>query len=239
MFSEEGYATMKSIEAFRTDRRKGRKYMTNTTKAALEASLKKLLLKKPLDKITINDLTTDCGISRMAFYYHFKDIYDLVEWSCLEDATQALQGKKTYETWQEGVLQIFEAMLENKPFIMNVYHSVSREQIETYLFHLTHDLLYGVVQEKAKGTGISEADQSFIADFYKYSFTGVMLDWIKDGMKADYHVIAEKMHRTMEGNVVNSIQAISRKTNKILYKTGRVIKILSSALFCKWKSGEK
>ena len=180
--------------------------MTNTTKAALEASLKKLLLKKPLDKITINDLTTDCGISRMAFYYHFKDIYDLVEWSCLEDATQALQGKKTYETWQEGVLQIFEAMLENKPFIMNVYHSVSREQIETYLFHLTHDLLYGVVQEKAKGTGISEADQSFIADFYKYSFTGVMLDWIKDGMKADYHVIAEKMHRTMEGNVVNSIR---------------------------------
>jgi len=206
LFSEEGYATMKSIEAFRTDRRKGRKYMTNTTKAALEASLKKLLLKKPLDKITINDLTTDCGISRMAFYYHFKDIYDLVEWSCLEDATQALQGKKTYETWQEGVLQIFEAMLENKPFIMNVYHSVSREQIETYLFHLTHDLLYGVVQEKAKGTGISEADQSFIADFYKYSFTGVMLDWIKDGMKADYHVIAEKMHRTMEGNVVNSIR---------------------------------
>ena len=175
--------------------------MTNATKAALEASLKKLLL-----KITINDLTTDCGISRMAFYYHFKDIYDLVEWSCLEDATQALQGKKTYETWQEGLQQIFEAVLENKPFIMNVYHSVSREQIETYLFHLTHDLLYGVVQEKAKGTGISEADQSFIADFYKYSFTGVMLDWIKDGMKVDYHMIAEKMHRTMEGNVVNSIR---------------------------------
>ena len=188
--------------------------MTNATKAALEASLKKLLLKKPLDKITINDLTTDCGISRMAFQYQFKDIYDLVEWSCLEDATQALQGKKTYETWQEGLQQIFEAVLENKPFIMNVYHSVSREQIETYLFHLTHDLLYGVVQEKAKGTGISEADQSFIADFYKYSFTGVMLDWIKDGMKVDYHMIAEKMHRTMEGNVVNSIRNFEKR-NKI------------------------
>ena len=41
--------------------------MSNTTKRALEASLKKLLLQKPLDKITIQDLTTDCGISRMAF----------------------------------------------------------------------------------------------------------------------------------------------------------------------------
>ena len=51
----------------------------NSTKLALEASLKNLLLKKPVDKITITDLTNDCGITRMAFYYHFKDIYDLVE----------------------------------------------------------------------------------------------------------------------------------------------------------------
>ena len=79
---------------------------------------------------------------------------------------------------------------------------------------ITELMLYGVVQEKAKGTGISEADQSFIADFYKYSFTGVMLDWIKDGMKVDYHMIAEKMHRTMEGNVVNSIRNFEKR-NKI------------------------
>ena len=59
--------------------------MSNTTKQNLEASLKKVMLQKPLDKITISDITLDCGISRMAFYYHFKDIYDLVEWSCLED----------------------------------------------------------------------------------------------------------------------------------------------------------
>lgn len=91
--------------------------MSNITKHALAESLKKLLLKKPLNKITINDLTTDCGISRMAFYYHFKDIYDLVEWACLEESRKALQGKKTYDTWQEGLLQIFEAVYENKPFI--------------------------------------------------------------------------------------------------------------------------
>ena len=109
--------------------------MSNITKKALMESLKKLMLQKPLNKITINDLTADCGISRMAFYYHFRDIYDLVEWACLEESTKALQGKKTYETWQEGLLQIFEAVYENKPFIINAYHAVSREQIENYLFH--------------------------------------------------------------------------------------------------------
>ena len=102
--------------------------MANTTKQALEESLKHMLLKKPLDRITIRDITEDCGVSRMAFYYHFKDIYDLVEWACIEDASKALQGKKTYETWQEGLLQIFEAVLENKPFILNAYRCIRSEE---------------------------------------------------------------------------------------------------------------
>ena len=64
--------------------------MANTTKLALEAALKKELLTKSLDKITINELAEDCGISRMAFYYHFKDIYDLVEWVCVEEDLREL-----------------------------------------------------------------------------------------------------------------------------------------------------
>ena len=160
--------------------------MINQTKQILEESLKKLMLQKPLDKITIRDLTEDCDISRMAFYYHFKDIYDPVEWSCLEDATRALAGKKTYDTWSEGLVQIFDAVYENKPFILNAYRCISRDQIESFLFHLTSDLLMNVVEEKAEGTSISEEDRRFIADFYKYSFVGLMLDWIEQGMKDDY-----------------------------------------------------
>lgn len=179
--------------------------MPNMTKRALEVSLKKLLLQKPLDKITINDLTSDCGISRMTFYYHFKDIYDMIEWVCVEDAKRALQGKKTYDSWQEGLLQIFEVALENKPFIMNVYHSVSREQIENYLFMLTYDLIMGVVEEKSEGAGISDKEKKFIADIYKYSFVGIMLDWIKRGMKDDYREITENIGTALQGNITNSI----------------------------------
>ena len=105
--------------------------MSNITKHALAESLKKLLLKKPLNKITINDLTTDCGISRMAFYYHFKDIYDLVEWVCLEESRKALQGKKDLCYLAGRTSAVFlKQSNENKPFIINAYNAVSREQIE-------------------------------------------------------------------------------------------------------------
>ncbi len=179
--------------------------MPNTTKFALEASLKKLLANRPLDKITINDLTTDCGISRMSFYYHFKDIYDLVEWICVEDGKRALQGKKTYDTWQEGIYQIFEAVMENKAFILNVYRSVGRDKIESYLHKLTYQLVADVVEEKCGDIELAQEDKAFIAEFYKYGFVGVMLDWIERGMKDDFGRIVDMMSVTLRGSISNSI----------------------------------
>lgn len=184
--------------------------MANTTKQALEQSLKKLMQVKALDKITIRDITTDCGISRMAFYYHFKDIYDLIEWVCIEDAGRALQGKKTYDTWQEGLLQIFEAVLENKPFILNVYRSVSRERVENYLYALTYELIEGVVEEQSENLMVTEEQKKFIANFYKYSFVGVMLDWIKRGMKESPEEMAGLITVTMHGNVGNSLRNMEK-----------------------------
>ena len=179
--------------------------MSQTTKRALEASLKNLLLKKSLDKITIHDIAEDCGINRMTFYYHFKDIYDLVEWSCLEDASRALEGKKTYDTWQQGFLQIFEAVLANKPFIMNVYHSVSREQVEGYLYKLTFSLMLSVVEEKSICMTVREEDKTFIADFYKYAFVGLMLDWIRNGMKENPEVIIDRLSSLVLGNITSAL----------------------------------
>ena len=180
--------------------------MSATTKLALEASLKKLLLEKPLDKITIADLTNECGISRMAFYYHFKDIYELVEWVCVEDGKKARQDKKTSDTWQEGLNQVFEAVLENKPFIMNVCRVVSRQKLESYLNKLTYQLIADVVEEKCTHEDVTEEEKRFIAEFYKYGFVGLMLDWIDRGMKDDYKIIVKLMGITLRGNITNSIR---------------------------------
>ena len=89
---------------------------------------------------------------------------------------------------------------------MNAYRCISRDQIESFLFHLTSDLLMNVVEEKAEETSISEEDRRFIADFYKYSFVGIMLDWIKQGMKDDYVDLAKKISITIHGSLTNSIE---------------------------------
>ena len=177
------------------------------TKKALAESLKNLLLQKPLNKITISDIADDCGINRMTFYYHFKDIYDLVEWTCAEEAAQAMEGKKTYDTWQEGFLNIFSAVQANKPLIMNVYRCVSRERIEQYLNPLICSLILGVVEEKSAEIPVSEADKRFIANFYEYAFIGVMLEWIDNNMREEPSVLVERTSRVVHGSILRALGA--------------------------------
>ena len=179
--------------------------MSQITKRALEQSLKNLLLKKPLTKITVGDIAEECGINRMTFYYHFKDIYDLVEWSCLEDAKKALDEKKTYETWQQGLLQIFEAAQENKPFILNVYRCVHREQVERYLQPLVDQLLLEVLNEEIGEMTLRDEDKQFIAQIYSYIFIGLMLDWIKDDMRADPQQIVDRLAKLIKGSMSAAI----------------------------------
>ena len=179
--------------------------MSQITKRALEQSLKNLLLKKPLTKITVSDIADDCGINRMTFYYHFKDIYDLVEWSCLEDAKRALDEKMTYETWQQGLLQIFEAVKENKPFILNVYRCVHREQVEKYLQPLVDQLILGVINEETSNMTIRDEDKQFIAQIYSYIFIGLMLDWIKDDMREDPQPLVDKLARLIKGSMSEAL----------------------------------
>ena len=188
--------------------------MSQVTKRALEQSLKNLLLKKPLTKITINDIAEDCGISRMTFYYHFKDIYDLVEWVCLEDAKRALDNKKTHDTWQQGLLQIFYAVRENKPFVMNVYHCVDKAQVEKYLRPLTDDLLMGVIEEESQGKTIRQEDKQFVAQVYSYVFIGLMLDWIRDDMKQDPEVLVKKLAAVLQNAFAEALDRLSVSSAK-------------------------
>ena len=188
---------------------------SNITKRALAGALRELMMDVPFDKIRVAHICERCDMNLKSFYYHFKDIYDLVEWACVEDGKKALRDKKTYDTWQEGFAQIFEAVLENKPFIMNVYHSVRREKIESFLYKLTYQLIADVVEEKCSRDHLPETDKQFIADFYKYGFVGIMLDWIDRGMKEDYQKIVDLLAVTLHGNIANSIRNFEQVKEKM------------------------
>lgn len=180
--------------------------MSQVTKRALEASLKKILMNKPFEKITVKDITDDCGVNRMTFYYHFKDIYDLLEWICHEDGKRILEEHRTYGTWQEGFYQIFEAVRENKVIIDNIYHALGKERIEEYIYPLIRDLILHVLHELEGDVKLDDEAETFIADYYTFAFIGFMFQWVKGNMNTDPRYIIENMTKLVDGTLEETIR---------------------------------
>ena len=169
--------------------------MSNITKKALASSLKKILSKKEFNKITINDITEDCGVNRQTFYYHFKDIYDLLEWIYTNEVIGKIKNLETdnpTENWQQEFLYVFEYIIENKKFVYN-----------------TNLVLTKAVNEKSKNMNIDEKNKKFIADFYKYAFVGLVQEWIENGMEENPEEIINKLSLMLDGNFDNAIKRLS------------------------------
>lgn len=89
---------------------------------------------------------------------------------------------------------------------MNVYRYVSREQIEQYLYRVVFDLLIDVVEECSQGLNVRKNDKRFIADFYKYGFVGLMLEWIQHDMKQDPKEIVSQLNILIDGDVKRALE---------------------------------
>lgn len=175
--------------------------MKELTKIALGESLKKLLSTKTLDSITITDIAEDCGVNRQTFYYHFQDIYGLLDWIFVNETKNAINTNVTYANWVDCLENVFAYMLENKNFFTNIYHSVSRDRVEHYLHDIQRYYLGVVIKELDPHHELSTEDKDFIEDFIAYAIVGIILEWIRCDMKNDYHLLIERIAKITSGDI--------------------------------------
>ena len=186
----------------------------DTTKQALSNALKQLLQKKQITKITINDIAEACGISRMTFYYHFKDIYDLADWTLQEVLHTAIADNRTHDNWQQGFLNLLDVLKAHQPLILNVYRAIDREQVERYMRREVEALLLPVVEEQAAGLQISEKGKHMVAIFYTYAFMGIVLEWIQRNMQASPQEVADTTAAMIHSGFRNSLENMSKYESK-------------------------
>lgn len=162
--------------------------MSQFTKVAIAASFKKLLSKKTLSSITVNDIVEDCGVNRGTFYYHFHDVYDLMEWIFLQNTNEIFDYANN-RTWQESVTKVFSSLIENKNYIINAYHSIDRELLEKFLQKVTTSVIFDKMQqtlnEMPRHKDIEKDSIEFVASIYGYAISGLILDWIKNDMPVE------------------------------------------------------
>lgn len=187
--------------------------MSLVTKNALANSLKELLKTKTLDKITITEIVNDCGLNRQSFYYHYKNIYDLVSWTFAMDVESSLKGKVNYSDWQEGFLVILNYCKNHKLIIHNLYHSQGKNIIEDGLKNYVINLLLKVIEEEIHNLNInvSKEDKIFIANYNMFAFVGLIMLWIENDMEEDPKLIIKRIHTLIEGDFKKALLSFSSK----------------------------
>ena len=106
--------------------------MTKLVNQALMQALWNMLEVKPLDKITVKDIVTACGINRNTFYYHYEDIYALLEDCFRSETEQILNETEAHESFYEDFLRSAAFIFDHKKAVIHIFESKSRDIIRQY-----------------------------------------------------------------------------------------------------------
>ena len=159
------------------------------TKKALSASLKKFMEHKKLSKISVSEIITDCGVNRKTFYYHFKDIYDLLKWTLEQETVEVLKNFDLLLNPEEAIIFVIDYVDKNNHIINCAYDSMGREEIKRFFHADFYGMILSLIERLEEGKNIIlDADfKKYMTEFYTEALAGVLIDYFqhKEDIKRD------------------------------------------------------
>lgn len=140
------------------------------TKRKIADGLQEMMHEKPLRKITVQDIMDCKDMKRQSFYYHFQDIYGVIEWLYNEDFVKQVTYDEN-EEFEEWICKVVRIIKENRFFYRKVLENVSRERVM--------ERLYPVVDEQIRCRFWSKDSGNYMVEsFIVKSVCHFMLDCV-------------------------------------------------------------
>ena len=157
--------------------------VSDQTKQAMVSALKAMMIQKPVDKITIQDITDRCGIRRQNFYYHFAVLYDLMQYLFQEEAVSLLEQHEGTLLWQEGLLQLFRYLEKNRTVCLCALRSVGRDHLRRFFQTDIYAIIHRTVEQVGTEIGAdlggdAQPDIDLVTHFYVVALSGMVESWL-------------------------------------------------------------
>ena len=187
----------------------------NYTRNAIIKIFLEELESRSLDNITIKDIIEKAGINRNTFYYHFKDIYDLIDKIFEEELQKRLSEAVEEATFYEEYKKAATIFLEHRKAIIHMEHSKSKYVIYHYIEEISNIYVERFVRRYAKEYDISEEGINFITYFYCSAINSNTIRWIKRGMPGYRDEFLELISTSFESTIKEMIRnyILFEKTN--------------------------
>ena len=115
---------------------------------------KKIYGEKPLSKITVSEIITDCGVNRKTFYYHFEDIYALLKWMLEEEAIEVVKQFDLLMDYREAVLFVLDYVKTNKHLLCCAYDSMGRDEMKRFFYSDFIGIIKNIISNTEQQLGI-------------------------------------------------------------------------------------
>ncbi|MDO4545952.1 MAG: TetR/AcrR family transcriptional regulator C-terminal domain-containing protein [Bacillota bacterium] len=185
------------------------KTRSRQTKEKLAASLKKSIRKKPINRVTVNELVEDCNVNRKTFYYHFDDIYALLKWMLDQEAVEIVKDFNLVKDYRSAILFVMDYVEENEFIINSTYSSIGRDHLKR-LFYQDFLAIFRTVVDDAEQTLGLQADpdyKDFLCKFYVEALAGLLIDWVQNGTGQDKQKTLDYISRIFEESLPNVLRA--------------------------------
>ena len=149
---------------------------SNITKNALAASMKKMMRRRPFEKISVSDICMDCGINRKSFYYHFRDKYDLVNWIFFVGFLGEMDLTRYQNGW-DWVRDICEYFYREKEFYRAALKIEGQNSFRDYLVETIEPIIRFFVRDMLP----SDEDVGFYLTFLCDAFLTALVRWLSGG----------------------------------------------------------
>lgn len=155
---------------------------------AFATALEDLLRTTPMERIRVTHLAKLAGATPQAFYYHFRDKYDLAAWVYLQDyATVVADESQSFSPQQiDRMLAQFE---KRKTFYRRAFTDKSQNAIEGYINQHSCSMAQTAVERLQDGP--LTAQQEMAIRYHQYGVMGLFKDWIFERLDMSRSQLAE------------------------------------------------
>lgn len=169
--------------------------------------------KKPLSKITVKDIVDECGINRNTFYYHFQDIYALVEEYFLLGGEHILKSVGEGKDWATVFTEYAEELVKDRSILLNFYKNIGRDQTLKYMFIMAENFIGRIINSYPEADQASAKDKEAIICFYSNAYCGLVMKWIDEGMKEEPKSLVLRCEKLFVSSLHSSIKAAANLKN--------------------------
>ncbi len=189
--------------------------MAKQTQKFIMSTFMQLLESDSLDKITVRDIVEECEINRNTFYYHYSDIYDLLD-DVFRVETEKFMSEDVDEntTFGEEYERAACFVLKYKKAILHIYDSKKRDVLQNYLETLAFSFISRFVKKEADGYGLPDEDIDYITGFYTHAIVGNTLGWIKRKLPSGQEKFIARTAGTFNATVKDMIRQCLEERQK-------------------------